>query len=84
MPKQQETETNNELPKGLMLRLPPDLHVAVRQLAEDERRSLNSQLIILVELGLQQLGKFPDPDDLTNRPIDRFGNPPYGEHPKRG
>lgn len=59
MPKQQETETNVELPKGLMLRLPHDLHVAVRELAEDERRSLNSQLIILVELGLQQLGKMP-------------------------
>jgi hypothetical protein len=65
MPKQQETETNVELPKGLMLRLPPDLHVAVRQLAEDERRSLNSQLIILVELGLQRLDRLPVTDDPT-------------------
>lgn len=65
MPKQQETETNNEIPKGLMVRLPHDLHVAVRKLADDERRSLNSQFIILVELGLQQLGKMPVEDDPT-------------------
>jgi DNA-binding Xre family transcriptional regulator len=29
------------------------------------------------------LVRLPALDDLTNRPIDRFGNPPYGESPKR-
>lgn len=24
-----------------------------------------------------------DPDDLTQRPVNRFGNPPYGESPSR-
>lgn len=59
MQKPEKQETENELPKGLMVRLPPHLHAAVRDLAEDERRSLNSQFIILVEIGLKHLGRFP-------------------------
>lgn len=56
MTKQLHDETK---PVPLMVRLPPDLHAAVRKLSEDERRSLNSQFIILVEIALQQLGRFP-------------------------
>lgn len=65
MNENKSVENNNEMPKGLMVRLPYDLHAAVRKLADDERRSLNSQFIILIELGLQQLGRMPTPDAPT-------------------
>ena len=57
MSKRIKNESPNESPKALMVRLPPELHAAVKTLADDERRSLNSQFIILVELGLKQLAR---------------------------
>ena len=40
-------------PVPIMVRLPADLHAAIKQLAESERRSMNSQIIILLESAIK-------------------------------
>jgi len=39
---------------GLNLRLPDELHKALKEIAEKERRSLNSQLLIILEEFVKQ------------------------------
>ena len=39
---------------GLSLRLPDELHKALKEIAEQERRSLNSQILIILELFVKQ------------------------------
>jgi len=39
----------------LNLRLPEELHKALKEIAEKERRSLNSQILIILELYVKQL-----------------------------
>ena len=34
------------------VRIPPELHALIKTSAENERRSLNSQIIVLLEAGL--------------------------------
>lgn len=40
--------------KQLQVRIPEDLHEQAKQAAEDDRRSLNAELLWLIELGLKQ------------------------------
>lgn len=40
-------------PVPIMVRLPADLHAVIKQLAESERRSMNSQIIILLESAIK-------------------------------
>lgn len=40
--------------KSMVLRIPPDLHSKIRDLAEQERRSVNQQATLLLETGLEQ------------------------------
>lgn len=61
-------------PVPLMLRLPPELHAIVKEIAARNRRSLNSQCIILLENAVVAE---------TGQPVDRMGNPPHGEKPPR-
>lgn len=44
--------TENAAPKPITLRLPAHLDRAVRHAAESDHRSLNSELIVLLELGM--------------------------------
>ena len=39
--------------KNMTLRLPDDLYIRARRLAETERRSLHAQLLKLIEKGLE-------------------------------
>lgn len=41
--------TKTEKSVGLYLRLPPDLHEWVKALAEQEDRSLNAQIIVILK-----------------------------------
>ncbi len=50
------------------LRLPPSLKAQVVELAKVERRSINSQLVVLVEKGLAANGP---PERLFDPPRDR-------------
>jgi hypothetical protein len=36
----------------LMLRLPPEVHAAIKEMAEKERRSLNSTVVVLLDAQL--------------------------------
>lgn len=47
-------ETKND-PVPLMLRLPPALHAKIKKMAETERRSLNTMVILLLESKLADL-----------------------------
>ena len=53
-----------------MLRLPDDLHAQLVALAQEERRSLNSEIVVLLE---RSVGK---------RPRSRAGNPPTSKRIK--
>jgi hypothetical protein len=53
MPKASKAE-NGLVP--LMVRLPPELHAAIKRMASKSRRSLNSQCIILLEDAVKQTG----------------------------
>lgn len=46
--------------KPLSVRLPSDIKERVVQLSEKERRSLNSQLIVIVEAGLRAIESSTD------------------------
>ena len=50
MPEQLQSENK---PVPIMVRLPADLHAVIKQLAESERRSMNSQIIILLESAIK-------------------------------
>jgi hypothetical protein len=41
----------------ITLRLPADLHATLQQLAEQDKRSLNSQIVLLLETAVSQRGK---------------------------
>ncbi len=49
--------------KTLTLRLPVDLYTQVATLAQKERRTLHSQLLVLLEHALQPSAEELDPDD---------------------
>lgn len=48
---------NENKPVPIMVRLPADLHAVIKQLAESERRSMNSQIIILLESAIEAIAK---------------------------
>lgn len=48
MPKRERTPGNDKL-VPVMMRLPEDLHLWLKQQAEDEHRSLNSQVIVMLQ-----------------------------------
>jgi len=48
-------------PVPIMVRLPADLHAVIKQLAESERRSMNSQIIILLESAIEAIAKSDRP-----------------------
>jgi predicted HicB family RNase H-like nuclease len=54
-----DKQENKVEPVPLMLRLPPELHAKVKRLADKDRRSLNTMVIILIEAGLAQLDQPP-------------------------
>mgnify|MGYP001569726746 CR=1 FL=1 len=47
----------------LYLRLPPDLHAWVKELAENQHRSLNSQIIVLLRQAKQRR-RLSQPDEV--------------------
>lgn len=47
----------------LYLRLPPDLHGWIKELAENQHRSLNSQIIVLLRQA-QKRRSLPQPDEV--------------------
>ncbi len=49
--------------KTVTLRLPVDLYIQVATLAQKERRTLHSQLLVLLEQALQPSVEELDPDD---------------------
>ncbi len=54
-----DKQENKIEPVPLMLRLPPELHAKIKKLADADRRSLNTMVIILIEAGLEKLGQQP-------------------------
>lgn len=50
MPEQLQSENK---PVPVMVRLPADLHAKIKRLAEIERRSMNSEIIILLESAIE-------------------------------
>ena len=55
-----EQLTDETKPVLVMVRLPPDLHAAVKRLAESQRRSMNSEIIILLELAVKAASAQPE------------------------
>lgn len=45
--------------KRIALRLPVELYEQLRELSEIERRSLNSQIIYLLEISLTEINRLP-------------------------
>ena len=43
--------------KGSLVRLPPDLHERLKAAAKRERRSMASQIIVMLEQGIAQVEK---------------------------
>jgi hypothetical protein len=50
-----ETQEVKNDPVPLMLRLPPALHAKIKKLAETDRRSLNTMVILLLESKIAEL-----------------------------
>ncbi len=50
--------------KTLTLRLPEDVHVELARLAKEERRTLHSQLLVMLEQALQPVEELPEGDTL--------------------
>ena len=50
--------------KTLTLRLPEDVHVELARLAKEERRTLHSQLLLMLEQALQPRDALEDGDTL--------------------
>lgn len=50
-----ETQEAKNDPVPLMLRLPPALHAKIKKMAETDRRSLNTMVILLLESKLSDL-----------------------------
>lgn len=48
---------------AVTLRVPPDVHASVAQLAADQRRSINEQYVWIVELHLLALDGEEPPDE---------------------
>lgn len=46
----------------LNVRLPDELHAKVKKLAEEERRSMNSEFIVLLEKAIRELEKEKEKD----------------------
>ncbi len=49
--------------KTVTLRLPMELYTQIATLAQKQRRTLHSQLLVLLEQALQPSVEEPDPDD---------------------
>ena len=57
--------------KQFLLRLPPELHDALKRWADDELRSLNGQLEFLLRDALKQRGRMKDDDASADEPKKR-------------
>lgn len=55
-----------------LLRLDPAVHDALQRWANDELRSVNAQVELIIRRALAEAGRLPD----TARPIPRRGRPP--------
>jgi len=49
--------------KGILLRLDPAVHKALRRWSSDELRSLNAQIEYLLRRALAQAGRLPERED---------------------
>ena len=58
--------------KQLLLRIDPDVHDALSRWANDELRSVNAQIEMLLRQALAGAGRMPK----AARPIPRRGRPP--------
>ncbi len=61
-----ETQETKNDPVPLMLRLPPALHAKIKKMAETDRRSLNTMVILLLEARLAELEQ---PSDTKLDPV---------------
>ena len=60
--------------KQVLLRIDPLVHAALARWAEDELRSVNSQMEILLRRALAEAGRMPK----RVAPVPRRGRPPVG------
>lgn len=51
----QSTQEDKVTPIPLMLRLPPELHAKIKKLAETDRRSLNTMVVLLLEAKIAEM-----------------------------
>lgn len=58
--------------KQVMLRMDPDVHDALSRWADDEYRSVNAQIEMLLRQALSNAGRMPK----SARPLPRRGRPP--------
>ncbi|MFF7436780.1 Arc family DNA-binding protein [Streptomyces sp. NPDC008122] len=62
------------------LRLPEDLHQRLTNQADIDRRSLNSEILHLLEIGLSAVSSgtptHPDGDSVTHAPLGENGHSP--------
>ena len=58
---------------GLLLRLPPDLHAALKEAAQKDVRSMHGQIMFLLRQALI-LQALSGPDHLTNCSISKSGS----------
>lgn len=61
--------------KAVLLRLDPGVHEALARWADDDLRSVNAQIEMLLRDGLRRAGRLPD----RVRPLPRRGRPPQNQ-----
>ena len=57
------TRPYNDHMRKLTLRLPEELHAALKELAENENRSLNNQIVFILKRHIEQLEKSKSRED---------------------
>ena len=55
---------------SFLLRLNPTTMEALRRWSEDEFRSMNSQIEMVLQRALEEAGRLPDNPNRTNAPVD--------------
>jgi hypothetical protein len=65
---------------SFLLRIPPELLDAIRRWADDEFRSVNSQIEMILARAVAQSGRAPTTNEESNEPEDPKGK----KRPQRG